>query len=597
MEVTYAELSSPGPVRPKNEDFVGFWMPSDAKEKRERGIIAVLADGVGGLGKGEVASRLAVETVLNKFREAKPSETPQSILNQVFYAANLAVYDKGMENHGRSRMATTLAAVVLRGNKITVGNIGDSRVYLVRSGSIKQISTDHSYVAMQRKLGIITEDESRRSEHRSVLTRSVGHDPVVRTDIDEEVLTKGDRVVLCSDGLYGFIKDTDICNIVSRCTPAQACRQLVALAEQCGTDDNVSTQVLQIDEVDEVTYYRGVATYHESLSDPGPSGDLRPGDTLDGRFFITEILSRSGMATVYKATDQTNKQNVAVKVPYMQFESDPGFSHRFQREEEIGSRLNHPYILKFFHMEKKSRPYIVTEYLRGYTLAHLLHNVRPLPQRDALRIASRIAESLIYMHSQGVVHRDLKPQNVMICYDGNIRIMDFGIAKASQGRRITFTGFTPAMGTPDYMAPEQVKGKRGDERTDIYSLGALLYEMLSGHTPFEDENPFVVMNMRLSGDPVAPRKWNPEISPQVEEIILHAMERDPQKRYPSAAAMKADLDKPDQVEVTGRSERLQAPSKGKPNWRWLRVAGLSLLVPVVIVLLFLLLVWQTPHHR
>ena len=142
-------------------------------------------------------------------------------------------------------------------------------------------------------------------------------------------------------------------------------------------------------------------------------------------------------------------------------------------------------------------------------------------------IASRICDALEYMHSQNIVHRDLKPENIMICDDGSMRIMDFGIAKAAGMRRLTFAGFSTAMGTPDYMAPEQVKGKRGDARTDIYSLGAILYEMLTGAPPFEGSNPFAIMNARLIGDPVAPRKLNPEFSPQVEEIILHAMERQP----------------------------------------------------------------------
>ena len=131
------------------------------------------------------------------------------------------------------------------------------------------------------------------------------------------------------------------------------------------------------------------------------------------------------------------------------------------------------------------------------------------------------------MHEHDVVHRDLKPENIMICNDGSIRIMDFGIAKYEGMRRLTFGGFTPAMGTPDYMAPEQVKGRRGDRRTDIYSLGAILYEMVTGSVPFEGANPFLIMNARLSGDPVAPRVRNPELSPQVEEIILHAMARIP----------------------------------------------------------------------
>lgn len=592
MELTYAELSSPGPARDNNEDFVGFWQPQTLEEKRSHGAIVVLADGVGGLDRGEVASRLAVETALQTFREAPEGKTPQQLLTQMFNAANVAVYDKGMEDHGKSRMATTLCIVVLRNDEIVVGNVGDSRVYLVRKGEIRQLSTDHSYVGMQQKFGLITEQDAKTSEHRNILTRSVGQEPVIRIDVEDTTAFKGDRVVLCSDGLYAHVADSEIADIVSRYSPAQACRQLVALAEQRGTDDNLSIQVVQINEVEKFSYYRGVPMYQEA-TDQTTGYELQPGQVLDGRFFIDETISRSGMATIFKAIDMTTQKTVAVKVPFMEFESDPGFYSRFEREEEIGCTLNHPYILKFIPRgdEHRSRPYIVTEYLRGYTLAHLLNSVRPMPEKDALKLASRLCDALAYMHEHGVIHRDLKPQNIMMCYDGSIRIMDFGIAKAAEGRRITFAGFTPAVGTPDYMAPEQINGKRGDERTDIYSLGAMLYEMVAGATPFEGDNLFVVMNARVTGDPVAPRKRNPNVTPQVEEIILHAMEREPAKRYQTAAAMKAELENPLDVPLTGRCDRLKAPAPWKQSGKkalWIALGVVIMVVTFLVVLLLIL---------
>ena len=194
--------------------------------------------------------------------------------------------------------------------------------------------------------------------------------------------------------------------------------------------------------------------------------EVQPNETLDDRFQIEGVISRSGMASIYKGKDLKTGHAVAVKIPHLQFESDPASFARFQREAEIGQKLDHPNILRFLDVGEHSRPYIAMEYLEGKTLGDVMNEIRPLPISDAVQIASQVCSALAHMHEHKIVHRDLKPQNVMICDDGSRRIMDFGIAKSTEMRRITFAGFSPAMGTPDYMAPEQVQGKRGDERTD-----------------------------------------------------------------------------------------------------------------------------------
>lgn len=342
---------------------------------------------------------------------------------------------------------------------------------------------------------------------------------------------------------------------------------------------------------EDLACFRDVPEHHDPV-EPTFGPQLQPGYLLDGRFLIGEPLSRSGMATIYKAEDAHHgNQAVAVKVPHLQYESDPTFHSRFKREEEIGRQLDHPYLLKFVHVEKKSRPYIVTEYLPGCTLAHLMNAMRPLPEKDALKIASLICEALHHMHWRGVVHRDLKPGNIMVCRDRTIRLMDFGIATSTSMRRITLVGINSSMGTPDYMAPEQVSNRQTDERTDIYSLGVILYEMLAGSVPFRNENPWISMNNRVTGDPEAPRKLNPAISRQAEEIVLHAMQREPGNRYQTAAAMKVDLDAPERVQVTGLCERLQPPH-WKFGFRTTPILfGIALGLGFIIfqVLLFLLL--------
>jgi serine/threonine protein kinase len=315
-----------------------------------------------------------------------------------------------------------------------------------------------------------------------------------------------------------------------------------------------------------------------------------PGEVLDDRFVLEDLLGRGGMGSVFRALDLTTGRAVAIKVPFFELESDPVFFSRFQREVEIGTSLDHPGILRVLSVTNASRPYLAMEYLEGETLWDLLQRTRPLPIHDALRIARTICDALEYMHGHDVVHRDLKPNNIMLCHDGSLRIMDFGIAVTAAQRRVTFVGFSARLGTPHYMAPEQVRGRRGDVRMDLYGLGAILYEMTTGHAPFEEqEDAYSIMQARLTGDPVAPRMHNPQITPEVEELILCAMAREPDDRYPSASAMKRDLCSPGRIHVTGRATRLTVPRVASLHWRLVRVVAVALLIPVVLFFAFWLI--------
>jgi eukaryotic-like serine/threonine-protein kinase len=287
--------------------------------------------------------------------------------------------------------------------------------------------------------------------------------------------------------------------------------------------------------------------------------EVNVGERLD-QYELTELIARSGMASIFKGQDLSNGATVAIKVPYLQFESDVVFYGRFQREEEIGRRLNHPNIIRVLTPKRKSRMYIAMEYIDGVSLRAMMRDKQPLDTAKGLGIARQICGALIYMHGQGVVHRDLKPENILVTENGQVKLMDFGIALDESARRLTWSGLSSTIGTPDYMAPEQVSGRRGDVRTDIYALGTMLYEMLTASLPFEGENVYAVMRAKTSEDPQPPSRHRPDLDPHLEEIVLHAIARQPRDRYSNAAEMAKDLCDPAHVIVTGRAMRLHPRS-------------------------------------
>ena len=315
---------------------------------------------------------------------------------------------------------------------------------------------------------------------------------------------------------------------------------------------------------------------------------LHPGDQLD-HYRIDRLVARSGMASIFAATDLLTNRQVAIKVPHPEMESDPVFFERFQREQEIGAKLDHPGVMKVSTDEDRSQVYMVMEWVDGRLLRQILNEQPKLPIERSLRIALGICEALDYIHTHGVVHRDLKPENIMVDAQDHIKLIDFGIAANVGSRRITFAKLSNTMGTPDYISPEQVRGKRGDARSDLYALGVMLYEMLTGTVPFTGPNPFVIMNDRLLNNPVPPRELNPEISPQLQEIIYRALEREPKNRYASAREFAHDLQHPEQVGVSDRAELHDWRRRRTPWARRILLYLMLALIPIVIfALLFLL---------
>jgi len=302
---------------------------------------------------------------------------------------------------------------------------------------------------------------------------------------------------------------------------------------------------------------------------------IQPGTNLDG-FEIKEVIGHGAFSDVYLAVDPEGRQ-VVLKCPHDAIMGDTSTFDRFRRELEIAKKLDHPGIQHSYDLgAHRSRPYLVMEYVEGETLRGLLNRQKRLPTARAIVLTQQLAEAMAYAHSQGVYHRDLKPENLLITPEGRLVVTDFGIALLSGARRLTWRWLTSTVGTPDYMAPEQIQGKRGDARTDIYAIGIMLFEMLAGHVPWEGDNPLAVMQQHLNAPLPDLHSINTSVLPPLEAIVRKCLRKDPDERYQDAGELLHDLKHWQDLDLSGfnfAAESSLAPPSDKGLY--LVIAALS----------------------
>jgi serine/threonine-protein kinase len=289
--------------------------------------------------------------------------------------------------------------------------------------------------------------------------------------------------------------------------------------------------------------------------------EIAVGSTLD-RYRVDELLGRSGVASVFRALDTDSGATVALKVPHLQLESDAEFAERFRREEELGKRLEHPNLVRVLSPGHKSQMYVVMEYVHGESLRELLTRVKRLPVDKAVAIAIQLCEGVAYLHGHGIVHRNLRPEKIVVADGGHVKVLDLGIALDQAARRVTWAGLAAAIGVSAYLAPEQLRGQRGDTRTDVYALGAILYEMLSGQVPFGSGEPASVLSVPSADGPVPLRNLVPGLDPKIEAVVLKCLQRAPAERYDAAGDLLRDL----------RSPPAAAHASAPPSRRWFATA-------------------------
>ncbi len=275
------------------------------------------------------------------------------------------------------------------------------------------------------------------------------------------------------------------------------------------------------------------------MTDPVSVGD---------RYELGDVLGRGGMAEVRRAMDTRLGRPVAVKQLRVDLAQDPTFQARFRREAQSAAGLNHPTIVAVYDTGEEPDPrtgvgvpYIVMELVEGLTLRDVLREGGKIMPERALELTQGVLDALSYSHKAGIVHRDIKPANVMLTPNGNVKVMDFGIARAVADTSSTMTQTAAVIGTAQYLSPEQARGEKVDARSDIYSAGCLLYELLTGRPPFIGDSPVSVAYQHVREAPVPPSKLNPAISPEIDAIMLKALAKSPDERYQSARDMKADI--------------------------------------------------------
>jgi eukaryotic-like serine/threonine-protein kinase len=316
---------------------------------------------------------------------------------------------------------------------------------------------------------------------------------------------------------------------------------------------------------------------------------LEVGTVFEGKYKILNSLGQGGFGAVFLAEDVQSNGKVVLKVPHLEQLGDPAVYERFRREVAIGKLLNHSDVPMALAISEGDPPFLVLKYVEGEQLAQVLGEKGRFPVDQAVKLVANLLDALQYCHDRGVYHRDIKPENLMLAPDGHLKILDFGIALMEGAPRVTWRGFSGLMGTPEYMAPEQIKGERGAAKSDIYAVGCLMYHLLSGSPPFTGDNPMTVMYQHMTKTP-EPLTSIKGLHPGIWAAIRRALRRRKEERYDSAEQMANDLRFPENADLKWIAEPdppLAAVLPTERNNMMIYVGAVLVAALIVVLLLFL----------
>ncbi|MES2180634.1 MAG: bifunctional protein-serine/threonine kinase/phosphatase [Pseudomonadota bacterium] len=549
FEIGQSSLTGP---RPRNEDYIGVVTPVN-EQLSVKGALIAIADGVSGNAGGGEASEMTVRTVTSDYYATPDTWEPLVALDKVLTAANRWLIAQANANRDMAGMASTLSLLLLRGQRYYLAHVGDTRIYLLRDGVLKQLTTDHVWD---------------RPDMRHVLKRAVGLDQHLAIDFGEGALQAGDVFALMSDGVWDAVGEQGIHKMLGLYdSPQMICDHLTKTALEKGSQDNSSVVAVKITQLGEDTLSELLAG-GKHLSLPNK---LNVGETID-EFQVIEILHESRASLLYKVQNLSTKQLFVLKTLQPLLANDIDSCNGLLNEEWLSKRVVSQYVPQVFpvSVEKRSKLYYVMSWHEGATLQQRLDSGHHFTVAGTAKIGIDMMRGIGALHRLNIVHRDIKPANVHQASDQRLRILDLGVALSSG------VGAIKAMqnpGTPSFMAPELFNSEPATPQSDIYAAGVTLYHLLTRKYPYGEIEPF---QRPKFGQAIPPTRYRPDIPYWLENIILKAVAHDVKLRFETTEEMLLALEHGELKPILAPARTPLIARTRLVKWQWVAIFSLVL---------------------
>ena len=560
LQFTIGQSSLTGP-RTRNEDYVGIVTPANEQLSIKGALIAV-ADGVSGNAGGGEASEMTIRTVSADYYATPDTWEPLASLDKVLTAANRWLISQANANRDMAGMATTLSILLLRGQRYYSAHVGDTRIYLLRHGLLKQLTTDHVWD---------------RPDMRHVLKRAVGLDRHLEVDFAEGALQVGDVFALLSDGVWETVGEQAIHKALGLYdNPQMICDHLTKIAIERGSQDNSTAVAVKITQLGEDTLSELLAG-GKHLSVPNK---LNVGETIDD-FEVVEILYESRASLLYKVRHTVSRQLFVLKTLHPLLASDVDSCNGLLNEEWLAKRVVSQYVPQVFpvSIDKRSKLYYIMSWYEGATLQQRIDSGHHFTVTGTAKIGIDIMRGLGALHRLNIIHRDIKPDNLHLSSDQRLRILDLGVALSSGVGQIE--GMQNP-GTPSFMAPELIEGETATNQSDIYAAGVTLYHLSTRKYPYGEIEPFQHPKF---GQPIPPTRYRPDIPHWLENIILKAIARDTKIRFETAEEMLLALEHGELKQVLAPTRTPLIARARLVKWQWIAIFSFILNILLVYLLI------------